>query len=154
MSKKSIAIFIGSLTLLTGGAVIKLQSGLPINVQEVMQVDFEKEVVVIRGNNIELITTQDAFGNIIKQGLRIPVKYTTIVKTETGFEAKEVEEFIEMTLDGYNSCRASGESAAQCKLYLIDDIQQNIQTKQENVKREIEELRKQQFSEEINISNF
>jgi len=91
-------------------------------------------------------TTSDVkFSDEDKTSLTIPIR----VSTSTGF----VDEEITMNFDGYNQCRNKGKSKTVCERELKDDIQQNIETFNENKRREIKEQEMQDFKDEINIDN-
>ena len=58
-----------------------------------------------------------------------------------------------MNFGAYNMCRQKGETKNQCLKELRDDINSNIETFQINVARELEELKQQQFKDELNFED-
>ena len=151
-------IIIGVLTILAGGTFFVLNTGdviTPVNLQEI---GFDKADIQFLSENVEFIyqieTDEDGVEIIgDRTGIKVPIKYNFPVASSTGFVVEEIERAMEMTLDGYNMCRFKGETKNQCLGELRDDIESNIKTFQENVKRELEELKQKGFQDEIILEN-
>ena len=153
MKKIIVSIVLGTLTILTGATYIALQPGEIISPEDIKLIEFDPADVVFIKENAELVTTTDQFGNTVKIGLRVPMKYNfpvaTTTATTTKYIIEEVEKDMEMNFGAYNMCRQKGGTKNQCLKELRDDINSNIETFQINVKRELEELKQQAYQEEI-----
>ena len=149
--KKVVPIIIAALALLTGGTYVALNVGDQVPIVDVQQVEFEQ--VQIQIQDLAMATTTNELGKTINIGVRIPIKYNFPVATTTGFIIEEREEYVEMNFGAYNMCRFLGGTKNLCLSELRDDIESNIQTFQENVKIELEELKQKGFQDEIILEN-
>ena len=150
---KAKVITIGALLILVGGTWFALSPNDVVIVDDIKDIKFEKSDIVFTRENIEIATSTDEFGNIIKTGIRIPITYDFLVATTTGFVIEEKNEYIEMSLGGYNQCRET-KAKPQCVQELKDDIEQTIEAHQINVKRSLDEIKNQQFGEELILQDF
>lgn len=146
---KAIPIIIGSLVALIGGIWVVLQSDQVIEPAQIQLVEFDSADITFVRENAEFVTTTDEFGNTIRTGLRIPMRYNFPIATTTGYIVQEIEKNIEMNFDGYNMCRGKGGTKLQCLKELRDDIESNVEAFQINLKRDLEELKRQAYQEEI-----
>jgi len=146
---KKIVTLIGALVILTGGSYVALNIDDPIS--DIKKINFEEVVIEVKG--LEFATSTDEDGEVTKTGIRIPIQYNFPSVTDTGFTVKERNEYIEMNFGAYNMCRQNGKTAPVCEQELKDDIQQNLETRQKNIERELEEFKSQIFQEEIIIGN-
>ena len=99
------------------------------------------EGVTFTTSDIKFATTTDENDIEIKTGLSIPVN----IATSTG----SMDETIDMTFDGYNQCRFNGKTKTVCLAELDDDIQQNIDAFKQNKLKELEELDRKKYQDEI-----
>ena len=144
--KNKVPIIIGVLTILVGGVFIALNTGDVITPVDIQEIGFDAA-------DIQFATSTDEFDNEVRTGIKVSIKYNFPVASSTGFVVEEIDEAMEMTLDGYNMCRFLGGTKNLCLSELQDDIESNIQTFQENVKRELEELKQKVFQDEIILDN-
>ena len=142
-------LIIGGLFLLSGGVFIGLQSGDFVSTGEVQNVVFEDVDPTVKRDNVGFSTTTDEFGNVIRIGVLIPISYETLVPTATGYIVEEVDEEIVMNLDSYNKCRDEGNLKNRCIQELKDDIKQTVDAYEQNLRRDIEELTRSDFRNEI-----
>ncbi len=91
-------------------------------------------------SNVRFATSTDENDNEITTGLAIPIR----IATSTGF----VDETIDMNFGAYNQCRVV-KTKTVCLGELNDDIQQNIDAFKENKLRELEELQRPSYQDEI-----
>ncbi|KKN05252.1 hypothetical protein LCGC14_1089230 [marine sediment metagenome] len=147
--KSKVSIIIGGLVILIGGTYFALAPSDIIEPQDISQVEFQAEDISVKRENVEITTSTDQFGNVIKIGIRIPIKYNFPVATSTGYIVQEVEEYVEMNFDGFTMCRFKGKTKNQCLKELRDDIEATLEARQENIARELEELKRGQFQSEI-----
>ena len=98
------------------------------------------EDVTFTVSNVQFATLTDENENGIKIGLTIPIR----IATSTGF----TDETIEMNFGAYNQCRVV-KTKTVCLNELNDDIQQNIDAFKENKLRELEELERTSYQDEI-----
>ena len=96
--------------------------------------------VTFTTSNARFATSPDENENEITTGLTIPIR----IATSTGF----TDETIEMNFGAYNQCRVTKTKTA-CLGELNDDIQQNIEAFKENKLRELEELKRPSYQDEI-----
>ncbi len=143
------AIIIGTLLILSGGTYVALQPNEVITPQAIIDLDFSPVNFAFTTSNVKWATTTDEQENEIKTGIRIPIKYDFPVATTSGFVIEEVEEDIGMNLDGYNQCRFNGKTKTVCMQELNDDIQQTVDAFKENKERELDELKRQSYQDEI-----
>ena len=92
-------------------------------------------------SDIRFATTTDENDIEIKTGLSIPIN----IATSTG----SLDETIDMNFDGYNQCRFNGKTKTVCLAELDDDIQQNIDAFKQNKLKELDELKRQKYQDEI-----
>ena len=158
--KNKVPIIIGILTLLVGGTFVALNTGDVVTPVQLEELEFDQADVQFLEENVEFITEiendEDGVETIGKRiGIRVPIKYDFPVLDElTGnYNIEEIDGAMEMNFDGYNMCRQKGETKLLCLSELRDDVKSNIQTFQENVKRELDELKAIQFQEEIILEN-
>jgi len=151
MENKAIPIIIGTLLILIGGTYVALNQGEII--PDIELVEFDSADIQFIKENVEFVTSTDELDRVIKTGLRVPIKYNFPVATTTGYVVEEIDGAMEMTFDGYNMCRYKGGTKNKCLKELRDDITSNIETFQENVKRELEELKQQQFKSELDFED-
>ena len=143
------AIIIGTLLILSGGTYVALQPDEVITPQAIIDLDFSPVNFAFTTSNVKWATSTDEFENEIKTGIRIPIKYDFPVATTSGFVIEEIEEDIGMTLDGYSQCRFNGKTKTVCMQELNDDIEQTVDAFKENKERELDELKRQSFQDEI-----
>lgn len=143
------AIIIGTLLILTGGTFVAVNQGDVIPEQAIVNLDFSPVDFAFTTSNVEIATTTDEQSNEIRTGIRIPIKYDFPIATTTGFVIEEIEEDIGMTFDGYNSCRFAGKTKTVCLGELDDDIEQTVDAFKENKARELDELKRKSFQDEI-----
>ena len=143
------AIIIGTLLILSGGTYVALQPNEAITPQEIVDLDFSPVNFAITISDVKWATTTDEFDNEIKTGINIPIKYDFPIATTSGFIVEEISEDIGMTLDGYNNCRFNGKTKTVCLQELDDDIQQTVDAFKENKARELDELKRQSYLDEI-----
>ncbi len=148
---KKTAIIIGTLAILTSGAFIALQPNEVISPQAIVNLDFSPTDVAFSLSNTKFATTTDEQGNEIRTGIRVSVKYDFPVATTTGYIIEEITEDVGMTFDGYNMCRFSGKTKTVCVQELNDDIEQTVDAFKENKKRELDELKRKSFQDEIEL---
>ena len=149
---KKTAITIGTLLVLTiGGAFVSLQQGDVIDPQAIVDLDFAPTDFRFTTTNASFATSTDDVGNEIRTGIRIPIKYDFPVATTSGYVIEEIEEDIGMTLDGYNMCRFNGKTKTVCTQELNDDIEQTVEAFKENKARELDELKRQTFQDELTL---
>ena len=98
------------------------------------------EDVTFTISNVRFATSTDENENEITTGLAIPIN----IATSTG----SIDETIEMNFGAYNQCRVA-KSKTVCLNELNDDIQQNIDAFKENKLRELEELERPSYQDEI-----
>ena len=98
------------------------------------------EDVTFTTSDIQFATTTDENDVEIKIGLAIPIN----IATSTG----SVDETIVMNFDGYNQCRTT-KTKTVCLAELDDDIQQNIDAFKQNKIKELDELKRQSYEDEI-----
>ena len=157
MTQSKIAIIVGTLVILVGGTYVALNQGDIVTPQDISQIEFSSEDISVKRENVEITTSTNEFGDTIKTGIRIPIKYdfpvATSTPTGTAYVIQEIEEYVGMTLDGFKMCRAKGGTKNQCLKELRDDIEATLEARQENIARELEELKRLRFSEEINESD-
>ena len=146
--KKS-AVIIGTLLILTGGTYVALQQGAVVSPQAIVDLDFSPVDFAFTIADVEWATTTDEFENEIKTGIRIPITYDFPIATTSGFIIEEVNEDIGMTLDGYNMCRFNGKTKTVCLQELDDDIVQTVNAFKENKSRELDELKRKTYQDEI-----
>ena len=146
--KKS-AVIIGTLLILTGGTYVALQQGAVVSPQAIVDLDFSPVDFAFTISNVEWATTTDEFENEIKTGIRIPITYDFPIATTSGFVIEEINEDIGMTLDGYNMCRFNGKTKTVCLQELDDDIVQTVNAFKENKGRELDELKRKTYQDEI-----
>ena len=96
--------------------------------------------VTFTTSNVRFATSTDENENEITTGLAIPIR----IATSTGF----TDETIEMNFGAYNQCRVV-KTKTVCLGELNDDIQQNIEAFKENKLRELEELERPTYQDEI-----
>ena len=96
--------------------------------------------VTFTTSNVHFATSTDENENEITTGLAIPIR----IATSTGF----TDETIEMNFGAYNQCRVV-KTKTVCLGELNDDIQQNIEAFKENKLRELEELKRPSYQDEI-----
>lgn len=142
-------LIIGGLFLLSGGVFVGLQAGDVISTVEVQNVVFEDVDPTIKRNNVGFSTSTDEFGNTVRTGVLVPISYETLVPAENGYVVEEVDEEIVIQLDAYNKCRNEGNPKAQCIQELKDDIKQTVDAHEQNIRRDIEELTRSNFKNEI-----
>ena len=139
-------IIIGTLLILFGGAFIASS-------QEVIPkpdiINFSPVDFVFTTSDIKFATTTDEVGNEIKTGIRIPITYDFPVATTTGFIVEQIKEDIGMTFDGYNMCRSNGKTQVVCTQELNDDIEQTVEAFKTNKSRELDELQRKSFQDEL-----
>ena len=150
--KNKVPITIGVLIILIGGVFVSLNMGDVITPVQLKDIDFDPSDIQFLSENVEFATSTDEFENVIRTGIRVPIKYNFPVATSTGYVIQEIDESIEMNLDGYNMCRYKGGTKNLCLAELREDIESNILTFQENIKRELDELKAKQFQEEIDLN--
>ena len=143
------AIIIGTLLILSGGTYVALQPNEAITPQEIVDLDFSPVNFAITISDVKWATTTDEFDNEIKTGINIPIKYDFPIATTSGFIVEEISEDIGMTLDGYNNCRFNGKTKTVCLQELDDDIQQTVDAFKENKARELDELKRKSYLDEI-----
>ena len=146
---KKTAIIIGTLLILSGGTYVALQPNEAITPQEIVDLDFSPVDFAFTISDVKWATTTDEFDNEIKTGINIPIKYDFPVATTSGFIVELIEEDIGMTLDGYNNCRFNGKTKTVCLKELDDDIQQTVNAFKENKARELDELKRKSYEDEI-----
>ena len=147
--KKS-AIIVGTLLIFTGGVYIGLQQGDTIPSQAIVDLDFSPVDFAFTISNVEwATTTNEITGEEIKTGIKIPITYDFPIATTSGFIIEEVNEDIGMTLDGYNMCRFNGKTKTVCLKELDDDIVQTVNAFKENKGRELDELKRKTYQDEI-----
>ncbi len=149
---QAISIIIGIIVIFVGGVFVTLNKDDIITSQQINKVEFEESSVVFTKQNVELVTSTDEFGNTIKVGIRVPITYNFPVATTTGFVVEEVNDYVEMNLGSYEQCRRT-KTKQKCVKEFKQDIKSNIETYQINKKRELEELKSQDFRDEININD-
>jgi len=146
---KKRVIITGTLLILSGIAYgVTLSTQVP---REINDLVFEKANLVFVTENAKWATTTDDQENEIRTGIRVSVKYDFPITTTTGFVVEEVEEDIGMTLDGYNMCRFSGKTKTVCLQELNDDIEQTVEAFKINKGRELDELKRQSFQDELDF---
>ena len=108
--------------------------------------------------NVEFITKVEVDDEGVETigkriGIRVPMKYNfPVLNEQTGnYTIEEVDGAMEMTLDGYNMCRQKGGTKSLCLSQLRDDVESNIQTFQENIKRQLDELKAKGFQDEVDL---
>ena len=99
--------------------------------------------VTFTTSDIRFATTTDENDIEIKTGLSIPIN----IATSTG----SIDETTVMNFDGYKQCRFNGKSKTVWLGELDDDIQQNIDAFKQNKIKELEELKRKVFQDEITI---
>ena len=156
--KNKVPIIIGVLTILVGGVFVALNTGDVIDPVDLKEIGFDAADIQFLTENVEFIHRIETDENGIetigeRTGIKVPIKYNFPVASSTGFVIEEIDGAMEMTLDGYNMCRFLGGTKNLCLSELRDDIESNIQTFQENVKRELEELKQKGFQDEIILEN-
>ena len=151
--KNKVPIIIGVLTILVGGTFVVLNTGDVITPVDLKETGFDTADIQFLSENVQFVISTDEFGNEIRTGIKVQIKYSFPVASSTGYVVEEGDGSMQMNLDGYNMCRFKGETKNQCLGELRDDIESNIFTFQENVKRELEELKQKGFQEEIIIEN-
>lgn len=143
---KKIIILTISFSLIFVGVVYAI-TNQPIAIESVIEFD-EVDIKPVIGN-VEFSTSTNEFEEIIKTGLKVPIKYNFPIATTTGYIIEEIDGVMEMNFDGYNGCRGKGKTKIVCLAELDDDIESNVQAFQENIKMELKELKQQQFQDEI-----
>ncbi|HEC64766.1 MAG TPA: hypothetical protein ENI23_05710 [bacterium] len=143
------AIIIGTILILSGGTYVALQLDEVITPQEIINLDFSPVDFSFTTSNAKWATTTDVFENEIRTGINIPITYDFPIATTSGYIVKEIEEDIGMTLDGYNMCRFNGKTKIVCVQELNDDIEQTVNAFKENKARELNELKRQSYQDEI-----
>ena len=146
---KKTAVIIGTLLILTDGTYVTLQQGAVVSPQAIVDLDFSPVDFAFTIADVEWATSTDEFENEIKTGIRIPVTYDFPIATSSGFVIEEVNEDIGMTLDGYNMCRFNGKTKTVCLQELDDDIEQTVNAFKENKARELDELKRKTYQDEI-----
>ena len=146
---KKTAIIVGTLLILTGGTYVALQQGAVVSPQAIVDLDFSPVDFAFTIADVEWATTTDEFENEIKTGIRIPITYDFPIATTSGFVIEEINEDIGMTLDGYNMCRFNGKTKTVCLQELDDDIVQTVNAFKENKSRELDELKRKTYQDEI-----
>ena len=144
---KKTAIIVGALFLLSGIVyAVTLPSVVPKDINDLA---FEKTNLVFVTENTKWATTTDEQENEIRTGIRIPVTYDFPIATSSGFVVEQVNEDIGMTLDAYNMCRFNGKTKTVCMQELNDDIVQTVDAFKENKARELDELKRKHFQDEL-----
>ncbi len=144
---KKTAIIVGALFLLSGIVyAVTLPSVVPKDINDLA---FEKTNLVFVTENTKWATTTDEQENEIRTGIRIPVTYDFPIATSTGFVVEQVSEDIGMTFDAYNMCRSNGKTKTVCTQELNDDIVQTVDAFKENKARELDELKRKHFQDEL-----
>ena len=146
---KKTAVIIGTLLIFTGGIYVALQQGAVVSPQAIVDLDFSPVDFAFTIADVEWATTTDEFENEIKTGIRVPITYDFPIATTSGFIIEEVNEDIGMTLDGYNQCRFNGKTKTVCLQELDDDIVQTVNAFKENKGRELDELKRKTYQDEI-----
>lgn len=146
---KKAAIVIATLLIFTGGTFVALKQGDTIPPQAIVDLDFSPIDFAFTTSNAEYATTDDEQGNEIRTGIKIPIKFDFPVATTSGYIIQEIEENVEMNFDGYNMCRSNGKTKTVCLAELDDDIVQTVEAFKENKARELKELQRQSFQDEI-----
>jgi len=142
---------VGTLLVLTGGGYIVLQPGTVVSPQDIVNLDFSPVDFAFTTANVEFATTTDDLGNAIRTGIKIPIKYDFPVATSTGYIVETIEEEIGMNLDGYNMCRFSGKTKTVCLGEFNDDIEQTVDAFKQNKARELNELKRKSFQDELDF---
>ena len=145
---KTILIIIG-LLILSGSAYAALRVGDVAT--DLATLDFKASELSIVTTATKWATTTDETGAEIRTGLRIPVTYNYPIATSTGFVVEEVKEDIGMNVDSYSLCRSLGKTKTVCVGELNDDIEQNIETFKINKERELDELKRKDFKDELSF---
>lgn len=151
--KKIIPIVVGGIVILVGGIFIGLNQGQVIPPGQMDLIEFDSGDIQFINDNVKFTTSTDNFGRTVKTGLVIPIKYNFPVATTSGYVVQEIEKEMGMTLDGYAMCRQAEGTPEGCLAQLRADIEYNIRAFQENVKRELKELKRSEFRAELDIEN-
>ena len=146
-------LIIGGLLIFTMGVgYVALQPEDVVPVVDIQDVVFEDVNPKVARENISFASTTDEDGNKVRTGIKIPISYEFPVATSTGFIIEEREEFIEMNLGAYNKCRQS-KTKPQCVQELKSDINQTVDAYEQNIKRDLEELKVSQYMDELNLTD-
>lgn len=150
MIKKIIPIILSGLAIFAGGIYMGLGKGEIVGSP---QIQFDVSDITFLEENAVFVTSTNDIGETIKTGLRVPIKYNFPVATSTGYLIEQIDGEMAMTLDGYDMCRQKGQTSETCLAELRSDIEQNIQAFQNNIRRDLEDLKRKDFRKELdNIS--
>ena len=151
--KNKVPITIGAIALLIGGVFVTLNTGDVITPVQLEEIDFDPADIQFLKENVQFATSTDEFDKVIRTGIRVPIKFNFPVASSTGYVIEEIDGEMAMTLDGYNLCRSLGGTKNVCLSEFRDDIESNLLTFQINLERQLEELKRSQFRDEINLDN-
>ena len=151
--KNKVPITIGAVVVLIAGVFVSFNIGDTITPVQLQELDFDPADIQFLSENVQFATSTDEFEEVIRTGIRVPIKYNFLVASSTGFVVEEIDGEMSMTLDGYNLCRSLGGTKNVCLSELRDDIESNLLTFQENLERKLKELKRQQFRDEVNLDN-
>lgn len=141
-----ITIIIGALIFLATGIFIMLPNNEEVSTEQPDNLGFVSREVTFAVSDIKWATTTEngeKDGKEIRTGIRIPVTYD--VNSESTIEE------IEMNLDSYNQCRNFGKTKEMCVRELNDDIEKTVEAFKINKARELNELRKIDYKDELNF---
>jgi len=117
-----------------------------VHPQTLDSLNFLSKDLNIATSNTEIAIDEEG----TKTGIKIPVTYDYPIESGTGYIVEQVTEDIGMNFDAYNKCRQK-KTKTVCLGELDDDIQQNIDTFKINKERELEELQRETFENELNF---
>ncbi len=131
--------------LLTSGVVY----AVTLEPKPISELVFDKADIGFVTENTKWATTTEEEVEI-RTGIRIPVTYDFPVASSSGFVIEQVEENIGMNLDSYDRCRSS-KTQEVCKQELDDDIAQTVDAFRQNKEKELEELKRKSFQDELSF---
>lgn len=119
--------------------------------EDIVNIDFPTSDFAFATSSTEAVTSTDENDNEIRTGIKIPIKYNFPVAKTSGYLIEEIDEDIGMTLDAYNMCRSKGKTQVTCTGELNDDIEQTVEAFKINKARELDELKRKFYQDELNF---